>query len=95
MSAAPRRDDVLRPRLASHVHLRFDARRERWVVTAPERLLMPDEIAVEVLLRCTGAASIEEIAADLALDFDADEDEIAHDVAKLLHDLIDKGIMVG
>ncbi len=42
------------PRLPRHVKLRFDKARERWVVLAPERVLMPDETALEVLQRCDG-----------------------------------------
>ena len=83
-----------RPRLAPHVRLSFDARRDRWVVMAPERLLLPDETAVEVLRRCTGDASLDDITSELAREFDADRDEIARDVAALLRDLGDKGIIV-
>ncbi len=83
-----------RPRLAPHVRLRFDARRQRWTVMAPERLLLPDDTALEVLRRCTGEASLAEIVADLAREFDAPEGEIARDVAALLQDLGDKGIIV-
>lgn len=88
-------DSERRPRLAPHVRLRFDQRRQRWTVMAPERLLLPDEPALEVLRRCTGDASLAEIAADLAREFDAPVDEIARDVAALLQDLGDKGIIVG
>jgi pyrroloquinoline quinone biosynthesis protein D len=83
-----------RPRLAPHVRLTFDARRGCWVLLAPERLLMPDEIAVEVLRRCTGRASIDEIVDDLARDFAAGRDEIAHDVEHLVRDLRDKGVLL-
>jgi pyrroloquinoline quinone biosynthesis protein D len=83
-----------RPRLAPHVRLSFDARRGRWVVLAPERLLLPDETAVEVLRRCTGETSLEDIAADLAREFDASAEEIASDVEAMLRDLAEKGIIV-
>ena len=83
-----------RPRLAPHVRLSFDARRQRWVVMAPERLLVPDETALEVLRRCTGDASLDDITADLAREFDAPQDEIARDVEALLRDLGDRGIIV-
>ncbi|MGI9385459.1 MAG: pyrroloquinoline quinone biosynthesis peptide chaperone PqqD, partial [Methyloligellaceae bacterium] len=38
-----------RPALPRHVKLRHDAGRDRWVILAPERILTPDEIAVEIL----------------------------------------------
>jgi pyrroloquinoline quinone biosynthesis protein D len=94
MNATPPLAPTARPRLAPHVRLSFDARRQRWVVMAPERLLVPDETAVEILRRCTGDASVDNIAADLAREFDAPVSEIARDVALLLRDLGDKGIIV-
>lgn len=83
-----------RPRLAAHVQLSFDKRRDRWVVMAPERLLLPDETAVEVLRRCTGDASLEDIVADLAREFDGDREEISRDVAALVRDLGEQGIII-
>lgn len=76
------------------MRLTFDARRGCWVLLAPERLLMPDEVAVEVLRRCTGQASIDEIVDDLAREFEADRDEIARDVERLVRDLCDKGVLL-
>ena len=35
------------PRLPRHIKLRFDKQRDRWVVLAPERVLVPDETALE------------------------------------------------
>lgn len=83
-----------RPRLAAHVRLSFDKRRDRWVVMAPERLLLPDETAVEVLRRCTGDASLEDIVADLTREFDGDREEISRDVAALVRDLGEQGIII-
>jgi pyrroloquinoline quinone biosynthesis protein D len=83
-----------RPRLAPHVRLRFDERRERWVVLAPERLLMPDEIAVEVLHRCDGQTSIVAIVDGFAAAFDAGREEIMEDVLALVQELVDKGVLV-
>ncbi len=40
-----------RPRLAPGVRLKYDEARTCWVVLAPERVLMPDETALEVLQR--------------------------------------------
>ena len=51
------------PRLPRHVKMRFDKARDRWVVLAPERVLMPDETALEVLQRCDGETSVNAIVA--------------------------------
>jgi pyrroloquinoline quinone biosynthesis protein D len=86
-------DGDARPRLAPHVRLSFDARRDRWVVQAPERIFVPDEIALEILQRCDGrplAAIIDELAGA----FDASREVIAKDVAALIADLGQRGILV-
>ena len=76
-----------RPRLAAHVRFRFDVVRQKWVLLAPERVLMPDDIAVEILKRCDGVVTVGAIAADLAAHYHAPEAEVAKDVAEMLRDL--------
>jgi pyrroloquinoline quinone biosynthesis protein D len=93
MTATDARGREVRPRLAPHVRLSFDARRDRWVVQAPERLLVPDEIALEILQRCDGRP-LEEILDELARAFDAPREEIARDVTQLIEDLQRRGILV-
>ncbi len=73
--------------------LRFDAARQAWVILAPERILMPDEIAVEVLKRVDGVRSVEAIVDELAHSFGAPREEIAGDVVALLQDLADKALL--
>ena len=86
-------EDGSLPRLPPHVKLRFDQRRSRWIVLAPERVLMPDEIAVEILKRCDGKTSVSAIVADLAAASEAPAEEIGADVAEMLQDLADKGFV--
>ena len=81
------------PRLARGVRLRFDAVRQAWVMLAPERVLFPDEIALEVLRRCDGAACVQEIAGELAAAFEAEPDEVRGDVIELLEELCDGGFV--
>lgn len=82
------------PRFVPHVRLSFDKRRERWVVMAPERLFVPDEIAAEILRRCDGAARIAAIIDALAAEFDAPRQEIAADVLALVGDLCEQGVLM-
>jgi pyrroloquinoline quinone biosynthesis protein D len=82
------------PRLPRHVKFRFDRSRETWVLLAPERVLMPDEIAVEILKRCDGAATIGAIIDDLVQTFEAERSVVQTDVMAMLQDLADKGIVV-
>lgn len=85
--------DRSRPRLRRHVKLRYDESRSRWVVLAPERVLMPDEIAVAILQRCDGQADVAAIAQALAVEYDAPVDDIRADVTAMLQDLSDKGVI--
>lgn len=80
------------PVLADGVTMRFDKRRDRWVVLAPERVLMPDEIAVEVLQRCKGQ-NVGAIIDELAAAFEAPREVVAEDVLAMLQDLHDKGVL--
>ena len=82
-----------RPKLARGIRLQYDAARDQWILQAPERVLVLDEIAAEVLQRCTGEADIATIVASLAEAFDAEPDEIAADVDELLTGLIEKRII--
>lgn len=82
-----------RPALPRHVRLRHDQQRGRWVMLAPERVLLPDEIAVEILQRCDGAATVDDIAEALAQEYSAPVDEIRTDVIDALQNLMDKGFL--
>jgi pyrroloquinoline quinone biosynthesis protein D len=97
--AAPRPRNISvteasRPILPRHAKLRFDETRQRWVILAPERVLAPDEIAVEVLQLCDGARSVDAIVDVLAVKYAADRTAIRTDVIAMLQDLADKGFLV-
>ena len=51
-------EEASRPVLPRHAKLKFDDSRKVWVILAPERVLAPDEIAVEVLQLCDGGRSV-------------------------------------
>lgn len=81
------------PSLPRGVKLRFDKARDAWVMLAPERVFMPDPIAVEILKRCDGQAAVAAIVDDLAATFAAPREQIAKDVTAMLQDLADKGMV--
>lgn len=83
-----------RPSFPRHVRLRFDKTRERWVILAPERVLVPDDISVEVLQLCDGQRIIQDVVAVLAEKFAADPDLIMTDCLALLQGLADKGFLL-
>ncbi len=81
------------PRLPRGVKLQFDKTRDNWVMQAPERLFVPDPIALEVIKRCDGTANVAAIIDDLARTFNAERAVIERDVSALLQDLANKGVM--
>lgn len=96
MSAGRTRTTVTqrtRPVLPRHVQLRFDRTRQIWLLLAPERVLTPDEIAVEVLQLCDGHRPVDEIARILAGKYTAPIEQIEADVIAMLQDLADKGFL--
>lgn len=83
------------PHFPRGVRLRFDEARQAHVLLAPERVIVPDEIAVEVLKLCDGQASVAQIVDALAARFDAPVALILPDVLGLLSDLASKGFVRG
>ena len=85
--------EASRPVLPRHAKLKFDETRQVWVILAPERVLAPDEIAVEVLQLCDGVRSVEAMIDLLAEKYAADRAAISTDVIAMLQDLADKGFL--
>ena len=82
-----------RPVLPRHAKLKFDETRQVWVILAPERVLAPDEIAVEVLQLCDGVRSVGDMVGQLAEKYAAPREAIATDVVAMLQDLADRGFL--
>ncbi len=94
--AGPRHIDVseaTRAVLPRHAKLKFDETRKVWVILAPERVLAPDEIAVEVLKLCDGVRDVGAIVDELAAKYAAPRPDISSDVIAMLQDLADKGFL--
>jgi len=81
------------PALPRHIKLRHDTARNRWMILAPERVLMPDPIALDILHLCDGQRSVAAIAEALASQYAAPYERILTDVTNLLQDLADKGVI--
>ncbi len=94
--ASPRHitvSETSRPVLPRHTRLKFDETRQVWVILAPERVLAPDEIAVEVLQLCDGMRHVSDIVDQLAAKYAAPREAISTDVVAMLQDLADKGFL--
>ena len=66
--------ETSRPKLPRHAKLKFDETRQVWVILAPERVLAPDEIAVEVLQLCDGVRSVADMIDQLAAKYAAERE---------------------
>jgi pyrroloquinoline quinone biosynthesis protein D len=86
-------DESAVPVFGTSVKFRFDTVRDAWIVLAPERLFLPDEQAVEILKLVDGARNLGAIIDELATRFNAPRALIAGDVATMLRDLGDKGVV--
>ena len=68
--------EASRPKLPRHARLKFDETRQVWVILAPERVLAPDEIAIEVLHLCNGERSVSDMIDQLAAKYAAPREAI-------------------
>jgi pyrroloquinoline quinone biosynthesis protein D len=91
-SPAPIAPDAL-PRLPRGVRLMQSEAQGGWVLLAPERIFKADAIAVEIVKRCTGEATLSSIVDDLAKTYNAPRERILADVTALLRGLIDKKLL--
>ncbi len=82
-----------RPRLAPGVRLHFDKTRDAWVLLSPERVIEAEGPANEILRRCDGTRTVDEIVDELAAVFAADRAVIAGDVADMMVELRTKRLL--
>jgi pyrroloquinoline quinone biosynthesis protein D len=82
-----------RPRLPRGVRLVHSEAQGGWVLLAPERVFKADTVTVEILKRCTGAATLDAIVEELAKAFTAPRERIHADVVGLLGSLVDKKLL--
>jgi pyrroloquinoline quinone biosynthesis protein D len=77
------------PVFPRHVRLTFDEARGKWVVLAPEKVLWPDDVSVDILKRCDGKRSICEIVNELAEVYSGDRETITSDVTEFIQEWLD------
>jgi pyrroloquinoline quinone biosynthesis protein D len=82
-----------RPRLPRGVRLVHNEAQGGLVLLAPERVFKPDAIAIEILKRCTGEATLDMMVDDLAKTYSAPRERILADVSALLRSLADKKLL--
>ncbi len=82
-----------KPRLPRGVRLVHNEAQGGLVLLAPERVFKPDAVAIAVLKRCTGEATLAAIVDDLANTYAAPRERILADVSVLLRSLADKKLL--
>ena len=83
-----------RPKLAPGVRLHFDKARNDWVLLAPERIVEIEGPAQEILRRCDGSRTLDQVIDELAAVYAADRAVIAADVTDMLAELVAKRLLV-
>ncbi|UMM63983.1 pyrroloquinoline quinone biosynthesis peptide chaperone PqqD [Aristophania vespae] len=73
--------------------LQHDKVRDLWLIQAPEKAFIADNIAAATLNLIDGERSIADIINQLALEYQAPRGIITKDVLSLLSDLHSKGIL--
>jgi pyrroloquinoline quinone biosynthesis protein D len=82
-----------KPRLPRGVRLVNSEAQGGFVLLAPERVFKPDAIALEILKRCDGTASLAAIVDELAAAHNAPRERVLADVTALLRGLADKKLL--
>ena len=82
-----------RPSLPRGVRLVESEPHGGWVLLAPERVFKADAIAVEIIKRCTGEATLAQIVDDLAGAYSAPRERVLADTTALLRGLADKKLL--
>jgi len=86
--------DAGHPRLAPGVRLHFDKVRDAWVLLSPERIIETEGPAHDILSRCDGSRTVDQIVDELAEQYAAPRAVIAGDVAALLDELAAKRMVL-
>ena len=92
-ATAPSISPESRPRLPRGVRLTHNEAQGGWVLLAPERVFKADQIAAEILKRCTGQATFGQIVDELAAAYSAPRERVLADVTALLRSLADKKLL--
>jgi pyrroloquinoline quinone biosynthesis protein D len=83
-------DRAAAPRLARGVRLHRDRVRERWVLLAPERVLVVNAVGQAILELCDGKAALGDIIDDLADRFAAPRADIERETKAFVRTLADR-----
>ena len=81
------------PAFPRGVRLKHDEVRSQWVILAPERMFVIDEIGLAIMQHIDGETAVDRIVDQLAEKFQAPREQILGDVIQMLQDFTDKGVL--
>jgi coenzyme PQQ biosynthesis protein PqqD len=84
-----------RPVLASKARLRFDRKSSRYMLLYPERGLVLNPTAADVLQRCDGERTVGAIVAELAERYGQEPPAVEREVMEFLQTMADRGLVRG
>lgn len=84
-----------RPRLAAKVRLRYDRKAERYMLLYPEKGLVLNPTAADVVQLCTGENTVGAIVDQLAAKYGHDAAAVEREVLQLLAALAERGLLQG
>ena len=82
------------PGLPDFVRLQFEPVRGAWALLSPEKVMWPDAVSYDILKRCNGKATVSEIIASLAAEYDAPADVVRDDVCGFLQTWADRRLVI-
>mgnify|MGYP002525670672 CR=1 FL=1 len=86
-------DEASLPAFPRGVRLKHDEARAQWVILAPERMFVLDDIGLAIMQRVDGERMVSAIVDDLADAFQAPREQILGDVIGMLQGFADKGVL--
>ena len=75
------------------MRLKHDEVRTQWVILAPERMFVLDDIGLAIMQGIDGERAVSRIVDDLAEKFQAPREQILDDVIQMLQGFADKGVL--
>lgn len=86
-------DTTSRPRLAAKARLRYDRKSARYMLLYPERGLVLNPTAADVLQRCDGERTVSSIVEELAQKYGHEPPVVEREVMTFLETMADRGLV--
>jgi coenzyme PQQ biosynthesis protein PqqD len=86
-------DATSRPRLAAKARLRYDRKSSRYMLLYPERGLVLNPTAADVLQRCDGERTVGSIVEELAQKYGHGTPAVEREVMTFLERMADRGLV--